>query len=283
MPGTSNSLTIASASSIAASVSTATMIAPTSSFKHDYNYDYDCSPDNGTASNGNPTMTSSYDSPISCPAFVCQTSTCYDKFMNQTAFVCDQNVNFCELRRQADMNYLVCCSADCPSMLCVNQTQTGCAADCCNTTGCLNVTLFSMMPPQFKHDCAYNYKYNYDCSPDNGTASDGNATMTSSYDSPISCPAFFCNTSTCYDKFMNQNAIVCDQNVNFCELRQLADMSYLVCCSADCPSMLCVNQTQTGCAADCCNTTGCLNVTLFSMMPPQVAPAHATLLPELEP
>ncbi|KAJ8355264.1 hypothetical protein AAFF_G00077410 [Aldrovandia affinis] len=97
---------------------------------------------------------SSYDSPISCLGFACNTSACYDTFMNQNVIGCGQDVNFCELRRQADMNYLVSCSTNCSFMLCVNQTQTGCAANCCNTTGCLNVTLFSMMSPTVSHCCS---------------------------------------------------------------------------------------------------------------------------------
>ncbi|KAJ8405092.1 hypothetical protein AAFF_G00330130 [Aldrovandia affinis] len=228
-------------------------------------------PDNVTTSDGNTTMTSSYNSLISCPDFDCNTSACYDTFMNQTSIGCGQNVYFCELRRWADMSYSVRCSADCPSMLCVNQTQTGCAADCCNTTGCLNATLFSMIPTT--------------AAPTTTTSTTTTTTTTTPGTNGKKCHKLMCTGEKCYTDNSLQGVMVpCTVGQDYCQLKKTvmaAVMTWTAGCSGNCMEETVCTSTAVDCHQECCNATqasSCLKLDGSVYMPNSAAGPCSTLV-----
>ncbi|XP_029928152.1 platelet binding protein GspB isoform X2 [Myripristis murdjan] len=97
--------------------------------------------------------------------------------------------------------------------------------------------------------------------------------------SMICCPSFTCNYTDCYSMYTSQNETKCDAGVSYCQLIKQSDMSYIANCSASCVDR-CVNETQTNCSVECCDSTGCLNATFASMMmTTTVTPATTTTAP----
>ncbi|XP_029928151.1 mucin-22 isoform X1 [Myripristis murdjan] len=95
----------------------------------------------------------------------------------------------------------------------------------------------------------------------------------------ICCPSFTCNYTDCYSMYTSQNETKCDAGVSYCQLIKQSDMSYIANCSASCVDR-CVNETQTNCSVECCDSTGCLNATFASMMmTTTVTPATTTTAP----
>ncbi|XP_036394452.1 uncharacterized protein DDB_G0271670-like [Megalops cyprinoides] len=241
--------------------------------------------DMSTNSTGNMTTAGNFTSMISCRAFTCNASACYTVFMNQTASPCAAEVSFCELRRQADMSYSVGCGANCSwsSERCVNQTQAGCTVDCCNSTGCLNSTLYSMVPttgttPLLREPTgggSYDYKTHYHNDHYHNSRKQCKGKK---------CHKLTCTGEKCYQADSQKGLVVlCPNGQDYCHLKKtvsLAVMTWTAGCSGNCMSQTVCTSTAVDCYQECCNATttaSCLKLDGTLNMP-NSAPGPRSLL-----
>ncbi|KAJ8290192.1 hypothetical protein GJAV_G00009780 [Gymnothorax javanicus] len=180
---------------------------------------------------------------ISCRQFTCDDSMCYKMFMNETAMACDPSVSYCTLNRLTSMRYSVNCSANCPSTRCANMTQTGCSVDCCNTTNCLNGTLFAMVPTT--------------AAPTTTKSATTVRTPAPPATNGKKCHNLMCDGETCY-KTANNRVVMCLVGKDYCQVKKVVNqnvMTWTAGCSGDCRDDTVCTSTTTDCTQECCNAT----------------------------
>ncbi|KAK6326110.1 hypothetical protein J4Q44_G00017550 [Coregonus suidteri] len=194
---------------------------------------------------------------ISCRQFSCNYSDCYSVYMNITAFSCDANITFCELRRQENMTYTGGCIASC-SNACVNDTQTNCTMGCCNSTGCLSSTLASM-------DLTNTTTVTTVMMTTTTTEAAATTTTAEPTNKLKKCQMFQCMEQNCYKTWITEDPMPCPLNQPYCELKKMTTGSITMWtggCNADCTRNTWCTTTADTCHQECCNTsmTSCLKL-----------------------
>ncbi|CAB1333562.1 unnamed protein product [Coregonus sp. 'balchen'] len=194
---------------------------------------------------------------ISCRQFSCNYSDCYSVYKNITAFSCDANITFCELRRQENMTYTSGCTASC-SNVCVNNTQTNCTMGCCNSTGCLSSTLASM-------DLTNTTTVTTVMMTTTTTKAAATTTTAEPTNNLKKCQMFQCTEQNCYKTWITKDPMPCPLNQPYCELKKKTDGSitmWIGGCNANCTRNTWCTTTAETCHQECCNTsiTSCLKL-----------------------
>ncbi|XP_052003295.1 putative protein TPRXL isoform X3 [Xyrauchen texanus] len=201
------------------------------------------------------------DTVLSCPEFTC-TTNCYTQFMNEMANLCPSNAYSCELTKQ-DTSYSVNCSASC-GLSCGNATLNNCSVDCCNTTNCLNTTLFAMT----------------NSATTTGTTTQATTTTTTikvtvattQANNGKKCHNFTCNGVSCFTGFTN-TIMMCPITQDYCMLKKTTSTNgetWQGSCSTDCRLQQPCTASVIPCYLECCNastTNSCLKLSGQLNMP----------------
>ncbi|XP_074508534.1 uncharacterized protein LOC141778244 [Sebastes fasciatus] len=214
-----------------------------------------------------------------CPSFTCNYSDCYAMYTRQNETACAAGVCWCQVCRQTDMYYTVGCVASCFDG-CVNNSQTNCSVKCCNSTGCLNSTLESMMMTTTT------------VIPTTTTTTPTPATtMTSpqtTVDNGNKCHQGTCTGTDCYTTFAV--AQTCSSSEPHCQLKKETidtGLQWTAGCTTNCSEeTACKATTKPPCHLECCNATmtsclwlnGTMNVPNFATRGPHL---HTELMASL--
>ncbi|XP_071253952.1 uncharacterized protein [Salvelinus alpinus] len=194
---------------------------------------------------------------ISCRQFSCNSSDCYDVYMNMTSVSCDANITFCELKRQEDMTYTGGCSSSCGNA-CVNDTQTNCSMGCCNSTDCLSSTLASFVRTNTTTVTTVMMTTTT-------TTAAATTTTAEPTDKLKKCQMFMCTEQNCYKTWITKDPMPCPLNQPYCELKKMTTGSTTIWmggCNANCTRNTWCTTTTDTCHQECCNTsmTSCLKL-----------------------
>ncbi|KAK7157170.1 hypothetical protein R3I93_008597 [Phoxinus phoxinus] len=210
-------------------------------------------------------------SAMSCPVFDCSTD-CYVQFMNATMKPCPSSHNFCEIMTQ-NTSYSVKCSASC-GVSCGNSTLGNCSWKCCNTTGCLNDTLFALTNSLSTTAAT--------TSTTTTTTTKATAPATQASNGK-KCHSIKCDGTACYKPITT--SMLCPVGQDYCMLKKTTTgtiESWHAGCSEDCRKMAVCSTSVTTCYLECCNATStasCLKLTGDVNMPSSASRGpHSTAL-----
>ncbi|KAK7157171.1 hypothetical protein R3I93_008597 [Phoxinus phoxinus] len=211
-------------------------------------------------------------SAMSCPVFDCSTD-CYVQFMNATMKPCPSSHNFCEIMTQ-NTSYSVKCSASC-GVSCGNSTLGNCSWKCCNTTGCLNDTLFALT-----NSLSTTVAATTSTTTTTTTKATAPATQASN---GKKCHSIKCDGTACYKPITT--SMLCPVGQDYCMLKKTTTgtiESWHAGCSEDCRKMAVCSTSVTTCYLECCNATStasCLKLTGDVNMPSSASRGpHSTAL-----
>ncbi|CAI5663547.1 unnamed protein product [Oreochromis niloticus] len=224
--------------------------------------------------NGNTTSNNTSMNMTQCPSFNCNYSDCYSMYISQNTTSCAVDA-YCQLLRQTDMWYTASCSNSCADG-CKNTSQTNCAVNCCNSTGCLNDTFASMM--------------RITTTPTTTTTSQSTTTTTTSQTTAIKgnkCYSGTCSTTNCYTSFSELQT--CSSSQPHCQLKNESTdtaTKWTAGCTNCTGYTACKASTKPPCNLECCNATmtsclwlnGTLNVPSFATRGPYL---HTELIASL--
>ncbi|KAL4657553.1 keratin-associated protein 10-6-like isoform X2 [Arapaima gigas] len=186
---------------------------------------------------------------ISCRSYTCNSSSCYSIFMSVSPRPCDPNTTFCELRKVDGVRYSINCSMSCngTSDRCMNQSQTDCTVECCNSTNCLNSTISSMAMTTT-------------VAPTTKTVTTTVLVTTTTTATPTNgkkCNKLKCSGEKCYST-EPKTLMDCLVGQNFCQLKKIVSgtvMSWEAGCSGNCTGEKPCSSTVADCTQECCNAT----------------------------
>ncbi|TRZ01061.1 hypothetical protein DNTS_005389 [Danionella cerebrum] len=275
-PSSASSVSSSSSTSSSSSVSSSTSTSSSSSVSP-----VSAASSNNTAnSTANSTNTANGPSlgMMHCPSFMC-TSDCYSQYMNISYAFCPVNTSFCEIMK-LDVGYSVNCNASCRTP-CANGTLSNCSLTCCNTTNCINSTLYALssastttVPSFTVYNClslVINSNHYVNVNDYNHKAHAYLYTSKYCKNTVKKCHSVKCDGTACYKTNPVQSS--CAAGLDYCMLKKTLTgtaESWEAGCSADCRKMTVCSGTVSPCYLECCNattTTSCLKMTGEVNMP----------------
>ncbi|XP_042078291.1 integumentary mucin C.1 isoform X1 [Haplochromis burtoni] len=222
-------------------------------------------------------MTENGTTKIYCPSFNCNYSDCYSMYISQNTTPCAVD-NCCQLLRQTDMWYTASCSNSCADS-CKNASQTNCAVNCCNFTGCLNYTFASMM--------SITTNGTQTTKPTTTQAPTTTTTSQTTANNGNKCSSGTCTSANCYTSFTILQ--MCSSSEPHCQLKNESTdtaTKWTAGCTNCTGYTACKASTKPPCNLECCNATmtsclwlnGTLNVPSFATRGPYL---HTELIASL--